>query len=80
MSSPWTLDKKIPLALVFAILMQTVAAIWWASGLQGQVQANSKDIRQLRLEIDATSSLRSDMAEVKNDIGWIKGWLEKYGR
>lgn len=27
----WTVDKKIPLALIFAILLQTIAGVWWAA-------------------------------------------------
>ena len=33
----WHLDKRVPLALIFAILMQTIAGVWWAATLQGTV-------------------------------------------
>jgi len=40
----WHLDKKVPLALIVAIVGQTLAAVWWAAGmaartLQGVVGA-----------------------------------------
>lgn len=33
----WHLDKKVPLALIFAILVQTAMGFWWASGLTERV-------------------------------------------
>lgn len=33
----WHLDKKVPLALLFAILVQTAMGFWWASGLTERV-------------------------------------------
>lgn len=29
----WHLDKRVPIALIFAIMMQSAAAVWWASGI-----------------------------------------------
>ena len=29
----WTLDKRIPIALVATIFMQSAYAVWWASGV-----------------------------------------------
>jgi len=29
----WHLDKRVPIALIFAIMMQTAAAVWWAAGI-----------------------------------------------
>lgn len=31
-ASHWSLDKRVPLALVLTILFQTGVAIWWAAG------------------------------------------------
>lgn len=29
----WHLDKRVPLALILTILIQSAAAIWWAAGI-----------------------------------------------
>lgn len=39
----WHLDKRVPLALMLALIAQTGSVIWWASGI---------DYRIGRLEID----------------------------
>ena len=33
----WHLDKKVPLALMVAIVAQTVGAVWWAASLSQRV-------------------------------------------
>ncbi len=34
---PWHLDKRVPVALILTILMQTAAAVWFASALNQRV-------------------------------------------
>ena len=33
----WVLDKRIPLALILAILLQTGGALWWAASISQRV-------------------------------------------
>lgn len=47
----WHLDKRVPIALIFAILAQTIAGVWWAATLQGTVNELSR--RQLIMETQA---------------------------
>lgn len=37
----WHLDKKVPIAMMTAILLQTGGMIWWASGLEEKVRAHT---------------------------------------
>lgn len=32
-AEPWHLDKRIPIALILAILVQSIAGVWWLSDL-----------------------------------------------
>lgn len=68
----WHLDKRIPLSLMFAILIQTTGAFWWASKvdtLQAQnvtlIAENRRDIRQLK---DSNGDFRVKLAEVQRDV------------
>jgi len=36
---PWHLDKKVPIALIATIFAQTIAMVWWASGVDHRVAA-----------------------------------------
>lgn len=48
----WTVDKKIPLALIMAILMQTIAGVWWAATTTARLQA-----------VEITQNKNMDLAE-----------------
>ena len=44
---PWHLDKRVPVALIVTIAMQTMLAVWWAAGLSSDVAAlKASDARQ----------------------------------
>lgn len=36
-SDRWRIDRRLPVALVGAIALQTAMAVWWASDLDGRV-------------------------------------------
>lgn len=44
---PWHLDKRVPVALIVTIMMQTAAAIWWASALSQRMTAIEQDTAAL---------------------------------
>jgi len=58
-NSHWTVDKKIPLALIFAIMLQTVAGVWWAATTTSRLDTVEKRVdrgadlkeRVIRLEV-----------------------------
>lgn len=79
-NNSWKFDRSVPVTVIFLLLVQVGTAIWWG-GQQNEVN-RAQDVKLQRLErrIDATEALKEDMATIKNDITWIKGWLEKYGK
>ena len=40
----WQMDRRVPVALVAALLMQSASVIWWASGLEGRVSSLESEI------------------------------------
>lgn len=45
-TTPWHLDRKVPMAIIFALLTQAGAFIWWASTMQAsQDNLRSNDTR-----------------------------------
>lgn len=54
----WHLDRKVPIAIIVAIVGQTVAATWWAASLAAKVdmietRVTKTEVRAERAEIDA---------------------------
>lgn len=76
-SSGWTIDRKVPLALVITLLFQTGGAFWWASSLNSRV-ATLED----RMTASAPQGDRLTRVEVKvesalDGIAEIKAILRK---
>jgi Tfp pilus assembly protein PilN len=44
----WHLDKRVPIALIITILMQTVGIVWWAASLSERVTALENRFQDLR--------------------------------
>lgn len=43
----WHLSKTVPVTLIFALLMQTAAAIWWAGGVNNRVESLEKKLTSI---------------------------------
>lgn len=69
-------DLKIPIALVFAMLAQVVAAVWWVSEQAHQIEQMRGEIKTLteavvQLEIDADDLIKfAEFTENK----WREGY------
>lgn len=69
----WHLDKKVPLSLIFAMLVQSAMAIWAIADIKkdvevlkaAMVQQLDRDSRQDRAAADAVGLVREDIKEVK---------------
>lgn len=56
----WKLDKHIPVAVIFTIIAQGVALVWWVSGLQHSVRDHEK-----RLVAQEAAKISERMAVVE---------------
>lgn len=54
----WHLDKRVPISLIVAILLQTATVIWWGSSLTERVNtleaqlSGTQDIRERLVRIE----------------------------
>ena len=47
----WKLDKHIPVAVIFTIVAQGLAGVWWVSGLQHSVQDHERRLVAERMAV-----------------------------
>lgn len=71
----WHLDKRVPLALIVAILAQTGGALFWASAIHWQVGNNLERIaavekRQTQID-ELKTELKSTFGVLKTQIEWL---------
>ena len=62
----WHLSKSVPITFIFAIIMQTIALIWFVATLRNDVDANQKEL--LRIET-RTSSLEASVQSQAITLG-----------
>lgn len=68
-SEPWHFDKKVPIALIVTIVVQTVAVVWWASGIHHRVatvEAMQLVLASRTTAIEAAS--RTEVAALRAEV------------
>lgn len=78
---PWHLSRTVPLTMLFAIAMQTVAFIWFISSLNSDVESNSKSISRLELKTQAldedVQSRAITSARIEENVKAIRNIVER---
>lgn len=59
----FSLDRRIPLALVLTLFMQAGGAIWWAAGREAADQAQNRRLQQLEGRAETDIILSKDIVQ-----------------
>jgi hypothetical protein len=59
----WHLDKKVPIALIVTIAIQTAGIVWFAAGLFHRVETLERDAIATRVIMDRDTALRAPQAD-----------------
>lgn len=77
----WHLDKKVPITLIGAMLIQVMAFVWWASAYTASNDAmnnrQNDDIRDLKVSTSALNDMKADVAVIKSSVADIKDAIRK---
>lgn len=46
----WHLDKRVPIALIFTLFVQSAAAIWWAASINERMSVNEANITMIKAD------------------------------
>ncbi len=68
-TEPWHLDRKVPIALILTIMIQSATIVWWASEIQERVNHGAlvnveQNTRLTKLE-DAKQTACERLAKVE---------------
>ena len=72
-TQPWHLDKRIPIALILALIGQTFGMGWWASSISERVAS----LEQSKVEARA---LAIDIAVIRANVESIKDVVRRLER
>ena len=87
----WHLDKRVPIALILAIAIQSGGAIWWASSIQGRVSGNEASITRIDRVVEAQRDasqlqaiqlgrIEEQITGLRSDIGRLVTAIERAAR
>lgn len=86
MSTPvenhWHLDKKVPITLVFTILVQTVAFVWFLAGVRkdvDQIKESNKVAEAVQRERDERQdvALREAVTRIEGGVKDVAGKIDR---
>lgn len=64
----WHVGKEIPLAMIFAIFMQTVGVVWWAATLAAKMDDLSYQVAALTADKYTKSDAEKDQKYVNQRL------------
>lgn len=73
----WHLDKRVPLALIVTILLQTGAAMWWASSLSERVNFLERQLNAAAPQADRLTRVEVKIEAVQEGISEIKRLIQR---
>jgi hypothetical protein len=73
----WTVDKRVPLALILAISVQTCGIVWWASGLTSRVEQLERQAIASAPQADRLTRVEVKLESVRDGINEIKRLMQR---
>jgi hypothetical protein len=72
----WTIDKSVPIAVIFGFVMQAVAAIWYISGLEYRQTQAERSISELSRsdseQADEIDDITTRTTRIEVDLNAVK--------
>lgn len=73
----WTVDRKVPLALIVTILIQTGTFIWWASSLSERVNTLERERAATAPQADRLVRVEVHLESVQRGIDRIERMVRR---
>lgn len=75
--SGWQIDRKIPLALVITLLIQTGSVVWWASSTNARLNSVEEKMALQAPQADRLTRVEVKVESALDGIAEIKAILRK---
>jgi hypothetical protein len=73
----WTVDRRVPLALIVAMAMQTGGLVWWASSLSERVNTLERRADQTAPQADRLTRVEVKIESIQEGITEIKRLIRR---
>lgn len=75
--SAWHLDKRVPIALIVSILMQTAGIVWWGATTSERLNSLERKADQAATQPERLTRVETKLESVQDGISEIKAILRK---
>ncbi len=77
----WHLSKSVPVTFILAIVMQTIALVWFVASLDSEIESNTRELvrhetRLIALEASVQAQAVA-MGRIDENIKAIKNMMER---
>lgn len=76
-NTKWHLDKRVPLALILAILVQTAGAMWWAATISERVTVLERTSQARSAQAERIASIEATITAIREGVAEIKMILNR---
>lgn len=74
--SKWHFDKRIPIALIFALGVQTATIVWWAATVSARIERLEEKAASAAPQSDRLTRVEVQLEVVKDGVTEIKRLLQ----
>jgi hypothetical protein len=76
----WHLDRRVPIALIVAMVIQTGGIVWWAASASERLAALEKKVDSTAPQADRLTRVEVKLDVVQDNLGEIKRLLQQRPR
>jgi hypothetical protein len=75
----WHLDKRVPIALIATLAIQTAGMVWWAASITGRVDGLSQTVDEFRAfkTSERLPVLEEQIRNLKKDVEKLDGKIDE---
>jgi Tfp pilus assembly protein PilO len=77
----WHLDKRVPVAIIFALLVQSAGVVWWASNIasrQSQVESRvAVHEQQINAMRDTAANAAVSLGRIEENVDALRNDIER---
>lgn len=73
----WHLDRRVPISLIFAILVQTGGFFWWAATTSEKVSVLKERLDAIAPQADRLTRVEVNIESIKDSLTEIKQYIRR---
>ena len=76
-NTKWHLDRRVPIALILTIAIQTGSGIWWAAGVNARVEQLERQVVGAAPHVERIVRLETKMDAIFSTLAEIKSIVQR---